>query len=209
MARITKGRLCALVLGLLGAGLAMAQGAPAAASAPTVDRFPKAVIGARFAYVDGVFKVKCNRWSVKEVSAAGDITSRCGDNAMVVNADGNPVSATDDSGSVVAKFTPFMPQLSFPLQVGRKWSGRYEGQEGRFKRWSGDMACEAAAYEPVKVAAGTFDAFRIDCVTDVKVMFIHKTVRSTNWYAPAVGLIVKSSNDDASWDFEVAEDKGR
>lgn len=202
------------LVAVLAPALADAQSAPttstpAPAAAPSADHFPRPVLGARFAYVDGVFKVRCNRWTVKEVSASGDITSRCGDNAMTVTADGNAVSALDDQGNVVAKFTPFMPQLSFPMSVGRKWSGHYDGQEGRFKRWSGDMACEAAAFEPVHVAAGTVDAFRIECSTQVKVMFIKSTIKSTNWYAPSLGMVVKSVNEDSSWNFELAADTGR
>lgn len=186
-----------------GAGLAGAEPAPAPA-----ERFPRPVIGAHFAYVDGVFKLGCNRWVVKDISAAGDVTSRCGANALTVTADGNPVEAVNAQGDVVARFAPFLPQLSFPLQVGKKWSGHYDGQEGRFKRWSGDMACEAAAFEPVRVAAGTFDAFRIECVTRVRILFVHQTVKATNWYAPAAGMIVKSVNDDSGWNFELAADNG-
>jgi hypothetical protein len=203
------------VIAALGPALAGAQSMPptpmsAPLTTPTADRFPRPVLGAHFAYVDGVFKIRCNRWSVEEISAAGDITSRCGDNAMTVTADGNAVSALDDQGGVVAKFTPFLPQLSFPMSVGRKWSGHYDGQEGRFKRWSGDMDCEAAAFEPVHVAAGTVDAFRIECVTQVKVMaFMKSTIRSTNWYAPSLGMVVKSVNEDSAWNFELASDTGR
>ena len=205
--------LGAFIVGSLFASVsANASAAPTAASAASTpalaERFPPPRIGARFAYVDGVFKLRCNRWVVHDVSASGDITSRCGASSLTVTADGNPVAALDEQGDVVARFAPFLPQLSFPLQVGKKWSGHYDGQEGRFKHWSGDMACEAAAFEPVRIAAGSFDAFRIECVTQVRVLFLHQVVKSTNWYAPAAGMIVKSVNDDSGWDMELAGEDG-
>lgn len=171
---------------------------------PVAERFPEARLGSRFSYVDGVFSLKCNQWEVKETRKNGDIVSQCGGNSMAVTADGNPVMAVNDKGEVVSRLTPFLPQLSFPLSVGRTWAGKYEGQEGRFKKWSGEMTCVAAAFEPVQVPAGKFDAFRIECVNEVRILFLQRTIKTTNWYAPSVGMIVKSVNEDRKWDYQLA-----
>lgn len=187
--------------------LALVAIAPAiAADGPLsrVERFPEGRVGARIAYVDGVFSLKCNRWEVKEVRSGGEIVSKCGDNSITVTADGNPVMALNDKGEIVSRLTPFLPQLAFPLFVGRKWSGKYSGQEGRFRKWSGDMSCEAVAFEPVAVAAGRLDALRIECVNEVSILFFHRSIKTTNWYAPALGLIVKSANEDKRWDYQLA-----
>lgn len=171
---------------------------------PRAERFPEGKAGTRFAYVDGVFSLKCNRWEVKEVRKGGEIVSKCGASTIVVTADGNPVMALNDQGEIVSKLTPFLPQLSFPLFVGRKWSGKYDGQEGRFKKWHGDMSCEATAFEPVQVAAGRFDSFRIECVNEARILFIRRAIKTSNWYAPSIGMIIKSVNEDSKWDYQLA-----
>jgi hypothetical protein len=48
--------------------------------------------------------------------------------------------------------------FSFPLWEGKKWSGFY--QIGRFIRNS--LNAEVKGWEPVSVAAGKFDAIRIE-----------------------------------------------
>ena len=173
---------------------------------PRAERYTDAKQGDRFSYVNGVSLIKCNHWEVKEANKNGEIVSKCGDNALYVAADnGNLIMAMNDKGDTVVKFTPFFPELSFPLFVGRKWSSKYSGQEGIVK-WTGDMSCEATAFEEIKVAAGKFDAFRIECLNkwDSGIVFIHGTRKSTHWYAPAVHLKVKSINEENRWSYEVA-----
>ena len=87
---------------------------------PRAERLPEGQPGTRFCYADGVFSLKCNRWKVKEVRKDGEIVSKCGDITIVVTDDGNTVMAVNDKGETVSKLTPFLPQLSFPLFVGRK-----------------------------------------------------------------------------------------
>lgn len=173
---------------------------------PKAEKYTVSAAGTRFSYVNGVFLLKCNRWEVKEVNKSGEIVSKCGNNTMYVTAEsGNPIRSVNDKGETVAKFTPFYPDVSFPLFVGKKWTGKYSGEEGS-KKWTSEVSCEAAAQEDVSVTAGKFQAFRIECVDkwDAGIIFINGKKRSTRWYAPSVGLIVKSINDDSQWNTEVA-----
>jgi hypothetical protein len=189
------------------AWLCMGQQAWAENQPPTVEKYPVVKTGGGFSYVDGVFLVKCNHWKVAEISPAGLLASKCGDNTVYVTADsGNPVMSVNDKQETVARFTPYYPDIAFPLFVGRKWVGKYNGQEGRFIKWSGDLSCTTTAFEPVQVAAGKFDAFRIECVDkwDAGAFFVHGTTKSTRWYAPSVNFIIKSVNEDAKWNYEAA-----
>lgn len=182
------------------------QYAVAQSQQPKVDKHPDIKPGDRFAYVNGVFLLKCNRWEVKESDKSGHIVSKCGENTMYVASDtGNPIMAVNDKGETVARFSPYFPALSFPLYVGKKWSGKYDGQQGRL-RWTGDVSCESTAFEEVQVAAGKFGAFRIECANkwDSGIVFINGTKKSTSWYAPEAKLIVKSINDDSDWNYELS-----
>jgi hypothetical protein len=193
------------LIALLSLG-AVCHTASAQDQTPKVEKYPVSAAGTRFSYVNGVFLLKCNRWEVKEVNKSGEIVSKCGNNTMYVTAEsGNPVRSVNDKGETVAKFTPFYPDVSFPLFVGKKWTGKYSGEEGS-KKWTSEVSCEAAAQEDVSVTAGKFQAFRIECVDkwDAGIIFINGKKKSTRWYAPSVGLIVKSINDDSQWNTEVA-----
>lgn len=177
---------------------------------PKVEKYTGGAAGTRFSYVNGVFLLKCNRWEVKEVNKSGEIVSKCGNNTMYVTAEnGNPIRSVNDKGETVAKFAPFYPDVTFPLFVGKKWSGKYSGEEGS-KKWTSEVSCEAAAFEEVTVAAGKFPAYRIECVDkwDAGIIFINGKKKSTRWYAPSVGLIVKSINEDKHWNTEVAPNEG-
>lgn len=194
-----------LMLALI-AGMVMYRPALAQAQAPRVETYPAAKQGVHFSYVNGVFLLKCNQWEVKGANLEGQIVNKCGANTMYVTADaGNPIRAVNDKGQTVAKFMPYYPGLSFPLYVGKKWSGKYNAEQGS-KEWYGELSCESKAFEKIQVAAGKFDAFRIECVNkwDTGIIFINGTKKATTWYAPSINIIVKSVNDDSEWDYELA-----
>lgn len=186
------------------------QNAMAINQSPRVESYPVLKPGARFSYVDGIASLKCNQWEiqeVKDVNKSGLVVSKCGGNTIYMTADsGNPVMVVNDQEEIVIKTRPFYPELSFPLFVGKKWSGKYYGQEGSYRRWSGNMACESTAFESVQVAAGKIDAFRIDCVDewDSGIIFVNGTIESTRWYDPASGLIIKNIHDFSKWNYEFA-----
>ena len=176
-----------------------------AAEQPSAQRPPDARVGDRVTYSNGVAGLKCNVWEVTEANREGEVVSKCDGNILYSTIDNrNLVRVVNDRGENIIETAPFYPALTFPLYVGKKWAGKYEGRQGMTK-WSSDVECEAVTYEPVQVAAGKFDAFRVECVDKIKFAerrYISR--KGTSWYAPAVGVTVKSINDDSRLNTELA-----
>jgi len=93
--------------------------------------------------------------------------------------------------------------LSFPMEVGKKWSFKHSFVSGSATvNW--ELDAEVVSYEKVRVAAGEFDAFRIEYkgaflnegIPGVARTRVSRTMRVTNWYAPAVRGMVKGQFDD-------------
>lgn len=89
--------------------------------------------------------------------------------------------------------------LSFPLEVGKKWDYKYSFKSkvgGNSGRWQ--VEANVVAYEKVKVAAGEFDAFKIQA----KGYWNNETtgrngrLQQISWYSPAARAIVKTEYED-------------
>ena len=175
------------------------------AEQPSAQRPPDARVGDRVTYSNGLAGLKCNVWEVTEANREGEVVSKCGGNTLYSTIDNrNLVRVLNDTGETMIETAPFYPALTFPLYVGKKWSGKYEGRQGVTK-WFSDVECEAMTYEAVQVAAGKFDAFRVECVDKIKIgerRYISR--KGTSWYAPAVGVTVKSVNDDSRLNTELS-----
>lgn len=180
----------------------------AAADAPPANQPPAARAGQMMQYTDRLMSVPCQRWQVKEANRKGEMITQCGDNLMHMSVanDLNPVKVVKASGETLVEFKPFFPQLSYPLSLGKKWSGEYDGfsaDDGA--KWSSKVSCEVKAWEKVTVAAGQFDSYRIECQEKWRAMLILTgESRSTRWYAPAVGMVVKAVGDKSKWDHQLA-----
>ncbi len=97
-----------------------------------------------------------------------------------------------------ARYDPFLRELSFPLQVGKKWDASADkmlfsnAKHGKFS-----LKGEVAALEKVTVPAGTFDAYKIvlhiDAIATDEDANIGNTLE-TIWYAPSVRRYVKFEN---------------
>lgn len=175
---------------------------------PRAEKPDVAKVGSYKEYVDRVMSVPCKRWQITETNANGFMITQCRNMFMhfSVENDYNPVKLVTADGDVIVEYKPYYPQLVFPLEVGKKWSGKYNGfattEDGK---WDGNVTCEVKAFEKVKVAAGEFDAFRIECVDNWKAMFFFSgTTNSTRWYAPKARVVVKSVNDKSKWDMELS-----
>lgn len=179
-----------------------------AADAPRIERPPTAKAGQSMDYVDRLMSVPCQHWQVKEANRNGVMISQCGDNYMHLSLDNhlNPVKVVKASGETLVEFKPFFPQLSYPLSLGKKWSGEYDGytaDDGA--KWSSKVSCEVKAWEKVKVVAGEFDSYRIECQEKWRALLILTgESKSTRWYAPAVGMVVKAVSDKNKWDHQLA-----
>jgi hypothetical protein len=93
---------------------------------------------------------------------------------------------------------PFWASLRFPLEVGQGWDGFFESEavvrpRNRSTQWR--WKANVVATEAVTVAAGTFQAFKIEY--DGR-YFAHQSDQSwtgsykeTAWFAPAINRFVK------------------
>ena len=107
-------------------------------------------------------------------------------------------------GKVVTSYAPATGPFSWPLWGGKAWTAAYQYTGLSYGRtWLAAWAdTKVAAFEPITVPAGTFQAVRIECAGGIGT---HTTggrhgdsstsgIQSDDicWYAPAVQLIVRS-----------------
>lgn len=96
-----------------------------------------------------------------------------------------------DPGEYDVRFDPFDPSYSWPLWVGKRWTGQYVRREGSSTEVPVIARYEVDASEEVTVPAGTFMTLRIyrrDAV-DLPGNYVERT--TVDWYAPEVGYVVK------------------
>lgn len=183
-------RNCFLLVGIL---LACTSTAVVAAEVPEVS-------GAAF---------KINEGEVRKVKRLLN-----GDEELVVEAtliDGKTLKTSRSDGCVTTQSTEdrYGPSLSWekcndsrrwhsgkvtefdrdgalwPFKVGNKVEYKYARQNAQGKHFYGTkMSCEVAATETVKVPAGEFGTYRVDCE--------YPWQTQSFWYAPAVDRTVKS-----------------
>ena len=94
--------------------------------------------------------------------------------------------ATLREGKMVREASPHSGRLSSPLWVGKSWVTYFTfTRRKRRETISRDVVrgCKVAAYEEVKVPAGTFKVFRVECST-----FGSAT---TLWYSAELNITVK------------------
>jgi hypothetical protein len=98
---------------------------------------------------------------------------------------------SERGGTTRAVYEPFDPLFTWPLVVGRQWTGEYymrerEGEPGRLM----GFAYRVEAFEEITLPAGRFVAFRIrrDDAT--------QTV--TRWWSPDLGLPIKTKRERMS-----------
>lgn len=151
--------------------------------------------------------INCRHWETRKPEANNVLVRQCEDKLIYANAsDLSPIKATNLKGEVLLEFKPQHQGLSFPMFVGKKWSSNYSGfRADKNRKWDGRLECEAKAYEPVRVAAGSFDAYRVECIDNWEFGYIFSgKVASTRWYAPAEGIVIKAISEDKDWNFELA-----
>mgnify|MGYP000860897748 FL=1 len=164
-------------------------------------------IGDSIEYDGQPMTLNCRRWQLKRLEANNVGVSQCEDKLYYYDTSNrNPIKASTAEGKLLVEFKPSPMSLSFPLFVGKKWSSRYSGYRAdKNRRWDSRLDCEAKAYETMRVPAGTFDSIRIECIDHWEAGYIFSgQVRSTRWYAPAAGLVVKYRSDDSDWNYELA-----
>ena len=114
--------------------------------------------------------------------------------SVLLDANGNLVKTA--SGS----YEPSDGKLQFPLSVGKRWSLSYVYRTGT---WTSqvDRTAKVVGVERIHTAAGDFDTFRIEQATSwsgASGNGGYGGSRETEWYAPAVGRIVRMDYEDQS-----------
>lgn len=183
----------------IAASAALTTSAPVPApTPPTEAQAPTFTLGEEwgFAYENALDPKQNSRYTQKVVDIANGQTSLApgvGRNvAMILDGDANIVRV----GS--ATYSPSDRKLSFPLSVGKTWSASYVYVAGSWKTQC-DRQAKVVGVERVDTEAGTFDAFRIEEKTlwQSDGLYGGRGIsRETDWYAPAVGRIVKLEYQD-------------
>ncbi len=195
-----------LVFWVIGGLLFAAPCAVQAQQAATADK-PVPKVGDIHEYAKKFATVECSRWVIKETNKNGFLIAQCKDNLayLSVTNDYNLTKIVTEDGEILAEFKPYLPSISFPLKVGKKWTGKYSGYtaDDGF-RWVAVASCEASAYETVKVAAGELPAYRIDCVDNWELGNMSGHAYSTSWYSPKALAVVRVSNPRfPKWNMEL------
>lgn len=104
------------------------------------------------------------------------MTAPSGHWIAIVGRDGRPVMS-------------WSPPLGFeyPLTVGKTWTTSYRlTLHARGNTIPYDLSCKVESYEKVTVKAGSFDAFKVVCTTNIG-------NEETYWTNPDMGVFVKTS----------------
>jgi hypothetical protein len=98
---------------------------------------------------------------------------------------------TMSGGRITVKRTAPFQTLSWPLEVGKEWTNSYIverlGEISSESSESFELRLVVTKLEPVKVSAGTFNAFKIE-IYNART----GTLLNDYWYAPEVKWFVKS-----------------
>jgi len=102
-------------------------------------------------------------------------------------------------------FAPFYARYAFPLTAGKEWTVDATGDNpAAGKRWRYQIKGKAVGWEKITVAAGEFDAMRVEVVSyyqgeEVGSRGGSGQSKETIWYAPAVNNFVKLEYQDTNW----------
>jgi hypothetical protein len=192
-------------LGLLAMVAAVAALPAVAANAPTAEK-PVAKVGDVFEYVKRFASIDCQRWEVKAVAKDGYNILQCGDYSAYLDMTSATLTRITSGDKKLFEYNPHYPAPAFPLELGKKWQGKYDGYRAdQGASWKSEVNCEAKAFETVKVPAGEFEAYRVACEDNWEASPFRGTADATYWYAPKIGTIVKAVNpSDSAFDYELA-----
>lgn len=116
-------------------------------------------------------------------------------------------------GSRVKAGTLFT-KVEFPLWIGRKWTYRSgalpmgQPQTSKAHRAPVDVTCEATAFNPIAVEAGSFDAFECRCECNLvggSPHYENNCGEWTVWYAPQVKNVVKVKTESTAGMLELTD----
>lgn len=167
--------------------------AACAAAPPVWERFTPPPTGASLEYVQR--NTGSYGKDVQYTATRGD-TSWKGAAAVALKSSLGTTTVIHPQGGTWAVLAPdgkpmvsFEPPISapFPMKVGAAFTRRHAvtmHASGKVVEY--DLTCRVEDYGKVAVRAGTFDAFRIRCTTDIG-------NEETWWISPAVGYPIKTA----------------
>jgi hypothetical protein len=191
-----------LVLLMLPA-LFAATPAPPQAVPPAIQ--PRHKVGDSFDVADTFLGIKCKHWQVTDLDFGGYLIFRCQDK-LAYFAAGHGFALRQivtEKGEVLAAYQPYLPPLPWPLTLGKKWSGDYDGYTlNGGHSWHARSSCEVKAIEPLPIGGRQVWTYRYDCADDWRSGLFWGTAYSSGWYSPDAKMVVKatlSNNPRADW----------
>lgn len=128
--------------------------------------------------------------------------------------DDNLISLSSGGKLIFFQYSPFLPQLEFPLSVRKKCHGIFTFQKQKpydahplmpNLPVPGQLMAEAEAWENISVPAGKFRTLKINYLIDD---MESGSKRSTWWYSPEVKrFVVGVSPDEPKGNFELIKFK--
>ena len=100
------------------------------------------------------------------------------------------------------RLDPLDPSFSWPLWVGKRWSGDFVQRDGPKAQLPLVTYYEVQAKEQVRTPAGTFDAFRIERRASLTAEGDYIDRTNLMWYAPEVGYFVRRLDDSLLTELE-------
>ncbi len=160
--------------------------------------------------------IHCASWIVTELNNDGSLVRQCAHLSAYhsIENDYNLTKIMDDDGKALLKFDPYIPELSFPIKVGKAWGGQYTTHlastttgtsSTASSTWQSDMQCKVTAYEPTRIKIGIFPAYKINCheTRSGNSAEADRRINKTLWYSAHAKRIIKQVSDEPAWDQEV------
>ena len=169
---------------------------------------PVPIIGTEAEFSGHLMGADCARWTTAGLTPDGILLRTCQGYTIEssLKHDFNPMRLLDAAGKTLVEFKPYMPSLSFPLSVGKRWRGEYTGFTA-FNNlvWDGETNCKVDAQETLTLAGSDYDTLRIECDNGWHVGPRSGSTHVTRWYAPSIGMVVKEIHvrDPQRWNFEL------
>jgi hypothetical protein len=148
---------------------------------------------------DRVTLVNADKSFLLSTTTAGAIVRMYG-----MDADGNRLTRTftNSSSNNYCTYSPKRDKLNYPLYVGKSWTSTWTYSCSSGSHEDAQVTATVDAYEPVTVAAGTFNALRLHTTTATTnsndTLLLNGStgqaayqLDETCWFAPSVGRTVK------------------
>ncbi|WP_342064827.1 hypothetical protein [Cupriavidus sp. OTU4895] len=124
------------------------------------------------------------------------------------NLDGNRLTRTFLSNGNLCTYTPKRTLFTFPMYVGKSWTDTWNYSCVAGYRETGNVTATVVGYEPVTVAAGTYNALRVNFVItytnsndsllpngNLGTATYSETI--TGWWSPELGRTVRWVSNNA------------